>query len=122
MKYRTDIGKRVEPFEQEIAGAIPTPGPRPKAKKHEGVLGYGAAYAERTQQGEASGARPRSEPAWDGWNVVDVGRSKKHPELENHAGIQLGVGFMTLPGWGGRYATSSRFHSRLSLEYALIAG
>ena len=24
---------------------------------------------------------------------------RKHPELENHAGIRIGVGFMMLPGW-----------------------
>jgi hypothetical protein len=23
----------------------------------------------------------------------------KHPELENHAGLRIGVGFMVLPGW-----------------------
>jgi len=23
----------------------------------------------------------------------------KHPELKNHAGMQIGVGFMMLPGW-----------------------
>jgi len=24
---------------------------------------------------------------------------KKHPDLENHAGIQIGVGFLFLQGW-----------------------
>jgi hypothetical protein len=24
---------------------------------------------------------------------------RKHPELENHVGIRMGVGFMMLPGW-----------------------
>jgi hypothetical protein len=24
---------------------------------------------------------------------------RKHPELENHAGVRIGVGFMCLPGW-----------------------
>lgn len=24
---------------------------------------------------------------------------RKHPELENHAGNRIGVGFMMLPGW-----------------------
>ena len=24
---------------------------------------------------------------------------RKHPELENHIGVQIGVGFMMLPGW-----------------------
>jgi phosphoribosylamine-glycine ligase len=42
MKYRTDIGKRVEEFEKQIGGTIPKPtGTKPKAKsRKETTLGY----------------------------------------------------------------------------------